>query len=77
MSEQELYIVDKKKYQGQLTDEKGFMDLQDYWEKSARLKILLEDLKEAIEVIEEKIQKIIEGDETLSRQARVAVRLTE
>ncbi|KAA6304852.1 hypothetical protein EZS27_043497, partial [termite gut metagenome] len=69
----ELYIVDKKKYQAQLTDEKGFMDSQDYREKSARLKILLEDLKEAIEVIEEKIQKIIEGDETLSRQARVAV----
>ncbi|KAA6310229.1 hypothetical protein EZS27_038434, partial [termite gut metagenome] len=68
VSEQELYIVDKKKYQGQLTDEKGFMNPQDYREKSERLKILLKDLKEVIRQIEGKIQKIIEGDETLSHQ---------
>ncbi|KAA6309990.1 hypothetical protein EZS27_038624, partial [termite gut metagenome] len=71
VSEQDLYIVDKKKYQGQLTDEKSFMDPQDYREKSARLKILLKDLKAAIREIEEKIQKIIEGDEKLSRQLKL------
>ncbi|KAA6313923.1 hypothetical protein EZS27_035387, partial [termite gut metagenome] len=71
VSEQELYIVDKKKYQGQLTDEKGFMNPQDYREKSERLNILLKDLKVAIEQIERKIQKIIEGDETLSRQFKL------
>ncbi|KAA6317628.1 hypothetical protein EZS27_032245 [termite gut metagenome] len=68
VSEQELYIVDKKKYQGQLTDEKSFMDPQDYRQKSARLKILLKDLKAAIE---KKIQKIIEEDEKLSRQLKL------
>ncbi|KAA6312055.1 hypothetical protein EZS27_036945 [termite gut metagenome] len=68
VSEQELYIVDRNKYQAQLTDEKGFMNPQDYKEKSARLNILLKDLKAVIEQIERKIQKIIEGDETLSRQ---------
>ncbi|KAA6335459.1 hypothetical protein EZS27_016318 [termite gut metagenome] len=71
VSEQELYIVDKKKYQGQLTDEKGFMNPQDYRQKSARLNILLKDLKEVIRQIEGKIQKIIEGDETLSRQLKL------
>ncbi|KAA6306664.1 hypothetical protein EZS27_041674, partial [termite gut metagenome] len=71
VSEQELYIVDKKKYQGQLTDEKSFMDPQDYRQKSARLKVLLKDLKAAIRAIEEKIRKIIEGDEKLSHQFKL------
>ncbi|KAA6315206.1 hypothetical protein EZS27_034301 [termite gut metagenome] len=71
VSEQELYIVDRNKYQAQLTDEKGFMNPQDYREKSERLNILLKDLKAAIEQIQKKIQKIIEGDETLSRQLKL------
>jgi transposase len=71
VSEQELYIVDKKKYQAQLTDEKGFMNPQDYLEKSERLNILLKDLKAVIEQIERKIQKLIEGDETLSHQFKL------
>ncbi|KAA6349124.1 hypothetical protein EZS27_003427 [termite gut metagenome] len=71
MSEQELYIVDKKKYQGQLIDEKSFMDPQDYRQKSARLKILIKDLKAAIGAIEEKMRKIIEGDEKLSHQFKL------
>ncbi|KAA6305066.1 hypothetical protein EZS27_043283 [termite gut metagenome] len=40
-------------------------------QKSARLKILLKDLKAAIREIEKKIQKIIEGDETLSHQFKL------
>ncbi|KAA6311628.1 hypothetical protein EZS27_037283 [termite gut metagenome] len=71
VSEQELYIVDKKKYQGQLTDEKSFMDPQDYRQKSARLKILLKGLTATIKEIEKKIQKIIDQDETLSRQFKL------
>ncbi|KAA6326511.1 hypothetical protein EZS27_024390, partial [termite gut metagenome] len=71
VSEQELYIVDKKKYQGQLTDEKSFMDPQDYRQKSARLKILLKGLTAAIGAIEEKIRKIIERDEKLSHQFKL------
>ncbi|KAA6304846.1 hypothetical protein EZS27_043503, partial [termite gut metagenome] len=42
--------------QAQLTDEKGFMNSQDYREKSARLNILLKDLKAVIKQIERKIQ---------------------
>ncbi|KAA6320597.1 hypothetical protein EZS27_029649 [termite gut metagenome] len=71
VSEQELYIADGNKYQAQLTDEKGFMNPQDYRQKSARLKILLKDLKAAIAAIEKKIQMIIEADETLSRQLKL------
>ncbi|KAA6313805.1 hypothetical protein EZS27_035481, partial [termite gut metagenome] len=71
VSEQELYIVDKKKYQGQLTDEKSFMNPQDYRQKSARLKVLLKGLTAVIKEIEKKIRKIIKGDETLSHQFKL------
>ncbi|KAA6326084.1 hypothetical protein EZS27_024772, partial [termite gut metagenome] len=71
VSEQELYIVDKNKYQAQLTDEKGFMNPQDYRQKSVRLKILLKVLEASIKEIQEKIQLVIEEDETLSRQRQL------
>ncbi|KAA6306404.1 hypothetical protein EZS27_041939, partial [termite gut metagenome] len=71
VSEQELYIADRNKYQAQLTDEKGFMDPQDYRGKSESLNILLKALREVIEKIQKRIQEIIDQDETLSRQLKL------
>lgn len=68
ISEREMYIVDRGKYQGQLTDQKRFMDKDDYAEKSRRLRKLIKAIAEAITVVEGKIEALIEGDETLSRQ---------
>ncbi|KAA6315107.1 hypothetical protein EZS27_034384 [termite gut metagenome] len=71
VSGQELYITDRNKYQGQLTDEKGFMNPQDYECKRECLNILLKALTEAIGKIQKKIQMIIDQDETLSRQFKL------
>lgn len=68
VSERDMYVADKGKYQGQLTDQKRFMDEQDYAQKAARLKRLIAELDTAIAGIDEKIRELIEGDDNLKRQ---------
>ena len=71
ISERDLYLVDKAKYQGQLTDQKRFMDKDDYKRKSKRLKGLITELEDAIKEIEQEIQAIIDNDDTLSNQHKL------
>ncbi|KAA6316938.1 hypothetical protein EZS27_032829 [termite gut metagenome] len=39
IGELDMYVCDRGKYQGQLTDQKRFMDKEDYKRKSGRLNI--------------------------------------
>lgn len=71
ISERDLYVVDRSKYQGQLTDQKQFMDKDDYKKKSKRLTGLINELNEAIEQIETEIQRLIDNDENLSNQQKL------
>ena len=68
ISERDMYVCDKAKYKGQLTDQKDFMDKDDYKKKSIRLEKLITNLEIAIEQIEAQIQGLIDNDQTLSRQ---------
>jgi transposase len=68
VGERDMYISDKGKYQGQLTDQKRFMSKEDYAAKSKRLKNLIRDLEESIVAIEKEIESLIKSDGTLSRQ---------
>jgi transposase len=66
--ERDMYISDKRKYQGQITDHKRFTSREDYARKSKRLKNLIRELEESIAAIEKEIESLIESDEILSRQ---------
>jgi transposase len=68
VSERDMYVCHKSKYQGQLTDQQRFMSQEDYSSKSQRMLTLLQGLEEAIAAIEEKIREVIDSDETLHRQ---------
>lgn len=71
ISERDLYVVDKAKYQGQLTDQKRFMSQEDYKRKSKPLNKLILELEDAINQIEQEIQSIIDKDDTLSNQHKL------
>jgi len=71
ISERDMYIADKAKYQGQLTDQKRFMDPKDYQKKSARLKKLICGLEKSLALIEHEIQEMIDNDDTLSSQHKL------
>ena len=71
ISERDMYIVDKGKYQGQLTDQKRFMASQDYQKKSQRLEKLIKGLEESLAMIEQEIQQLIDNDHTLYNQHKL------
>lgn len=68
VSERDMYVCDKAKYKGQLSDQQDYMDWSDYKQKSRRLKKLIKSLELAIEQIEEAIRGLVNDDKTLSRQ---------
>jgi transposase len=68
ISERDLYLSDKKKYQGQLTDQKKFMRKQDFEKKSKRLMRQIKELKISIAEIEQEIEQLIDDDEMLKHQ---------
>jgi transposase len=71
ISERDMYITDKGKYQGQLTDQKRFMDKDDYKEKHQRVIGIIAELDQAISEIEKDIQRLINNDEVLSNQHKL------
>jgi len=71
ISERDLYIADKAKYQGQLKDQKRFMNQLDYQRKSKRLQDLMSCLEKTIAIIEQQIQELIDQDHTLSNQHKL------
>jgi len=71
ISERDLYLSDKAKYQGQLTDQKGFMSDADYRLKSKRLRSLIKNYEDIITAIDEEIEKLINEDDTLRRQSEI------
>jgi transposase len=68
VSERDMYMCDRSKYQGQLTDQKRFMDRDDYQDKARRMDRVLKELEVAIDEIETKIRDLIDSDEMLKRQ---------
>ena len=68
LSKRSMYLADKGKYQGQLTDQKRFMSKEDYSKKSKRLKRQIKELDASIDEIEKEIEKLIKSDKMLSRQ---------
>lgn len=71
ISERDMYISDKGKYQGQLSDQKRFMNKEDYAKKSKRLKRQIKELEVSIAEIEQEIERLIDNDQTLCRQHKL------
>jgi transposase len=71
VAERDLYVSDKKKYQGQLSDQQRFMSPNDFKVKSRRLKSVIDELEKQIDEIDREIQKSIDNDETLSNQQKL------
>jgi len=69
--ERDMYVCDRSKYQGQLTDQKTFMSKEDYQNKSKRLKSLIKTLDHMIDEIEYRIQNLISTDDFLSHQHKL------
>ncbi|MDR1102190.1 MAG: transposase [Tannerella sp.] len=68
VGERDMYMCDKGKYQGQLTDRKRFMNPDDYRDKARRVDRMLKELEAAIDEIEAGIRNLTDSDKTLKRR---------
>lgn len=68
ISERDLYMVDRSKYKGQLTDQGSYMDREDYKRKSKRLKKQVKALTQSISEVEDEMHERIRSNPVLLRQ---------
>ena len=71
LSDRELLLADRKKYEAQLCDQKKFMSAEDYRNKSRRWKKVISAIKEQLSSIEAEMQAIVDANEDISHQAEL------
>ena len=73
LSDREFLLVDRKKYQSQLTDQRKYMAPGDFKHKSSRWKKVIKTIDEQINAIDAEIEALIEADPVLTRQKELLV----
>ena len=73
LSDREFLLVDRKRYQSQLTDQKKYMAPNDFKHKSSRWKKVIKTIDEQINAIDAEIEALIEADPVLTRQKELLV----
>ena len=73
LSDREFLLVDKKRYQAQLSDQKRYMDPVDFKHKSSRWKKVIRSIEEQIASIDAEIDALIAADPVLTRQKELLV----
>ncbi len=68
LSDRDMLLSDKVKYQAQLNDQKNYMDKSDYKHKCKRWNTVIETLQSQIDDLEKEMEAIIDSDETIKHQ---------
>lgn len=68
LSDREFLLIDKKRYQTQLSDQKKYMAPEDFKHKSRRWEDVLKAIDKQIAAIDEEIGSLIAADPVLKRQ---------
>ena len=73
LADREFLLIDKKRYQSQLTDQKKYMAPGDFKHKSSRWKKVIKSIDEQIAAIDTEIEALIAADPVLTRQKELLV----
>ena len=68
LADREFLLIDKKRYQTQITDQKKYMAPEDFKHKNSRWKKFIKSIDEQIAAIDAEIESIIAADPVLTRQ---------
>ena len=71
LSDREFLLIDRKRYQSQLTDQKKYMAPSDFKHKSSRWKKVIKTIDEQIKAIDAEIDGLIAADPVLARQKKL------
>ena len=73
LADREFLLIDRKRYQSQLTDQKKYMAPGDFKHKNSRWKKIIKSLDEQIAAIDAEIESLIAADPVLARQKELLV----
>jgi transposase len=73
LADREFLLIDRKRYQSQLTDQKKYMAPGDFKHKNSRWKKVIKSIDEQIAAIDTEIEALIEADPVLTRQKDLLV----
>ena len=73
LSDREFLLIDKKRYQSQLTDQKRYMSPDDFKHKSKRWKDVISSIDKQILAIDAEIDALIVADPVLTRQKELLI----
>ena len=71
LSDRDLLLADRKKYEAQLSDQKRYMSVENYKNKARRWKKIISTIKEQLAAIEAEMQDIVDANESISHQAEL------
>lgn len=71
LNDRETLLADKRKYQTQITDQKGFMSKEDYAAHCGVRKAVIKAIDRQLECIEAKIEELAANDERIAHQTEL------
>ena len=71
LTDRDTLANDRKKYETQLRDQKGYMGAEDYRRKKRSWADVIKTLDKQIALIDDEIQRLVESDEKIKRQTEL------
>lgn len=71
LTDRDTLANDRKKYETQLRDQKGYMDAEDYRRKKRSWSAVVKTLDKQIALIDDEIQRLVESDEKIKHQTEL------
>ena len=71
LTDRDTLANDRKKYEAQLRDQKGYMDAEDYRRKKRSWADVIKTLDKQIALIDDEIQRLVESDEKIRHQTEL------
>ena len=68
LADRDMLLEDRKRYETQLHDQKGFMDPKDYAQKSRLWNAVIKTLNKQLALLDEQLAGLVASDEKISRQ---------
>ena len=73
LSDREFLLIDRKRYQSQLSDQKRYMAPDDFRHKSRRWKEVIKSIDKQIQAVDAEIDALITADPVLKRQKELLI----
>ena len=71
LADRDMLLEDRKRYETQLHDQKGFMDPKDYAQKSRLWAAVIKTLNRQLALLDEQLAELVASDKKISRQVEL------